>query len=212
MTFEEFVSGRSIAVVGPAPMPHDQSAEIDAHDLVYRPGHSPIGGHRGQRIDMAFLNAALGRTIYDDEAEPVRRRIEPATWWVYKGSTSMAGRRDGLWRKIMKPHLSVNLNAVTAMLYDLLQFPTGPITVYGADLYAGGPGNVYEADYDRRDAAGQAQGIILHEPWKQMRVHRAVAATGRVVGDDRYMAAVSMTDDEYQAVVDRWKAVLEEAA
>ena len=211
MTFEEYVDGRTIAIVGPAPMPRDQSAEIDAHDLVYRPAHSPIGGDRGQRIDIAYLNGHLGRAIYDDDQQAHLKRIQGADWWVYKGSTSMAGRLQGNWRRSIRPDLRMNLNAVTGILFDLMQFSSGPITVYGADLYAGGPGNAYSAEYDRRDAAGQAQGVILHDPWKQMRVHRACYSTGRVVGDDRYVAAVTMTDQEYQTVIDRWAAVLEEA-
>lgn len=211
MTFGDYVAGKSIAIVGPAPMPVDQSADIDNHDLVYRPAHSPSGGHRGKRIDIAFLNGQYGRQIYDDGQTAMRLRIEPADWWVYKGTTSMVGRRDGNWRRIHRPHLHINFNAVVAMLWDLTKFDTGPITVYGADLYAGGPGNAYDDGYDRRPVSGQAQGIVLHEPWKQMRVARTVSATGRVVGDDRWMAAVNMTDDEYQAVIDRWKAALEEA-
>lgn len=210
MTFDEYVAGKSVAIVGPAPMLEGQAADIDSHDLVYRPAHAPIGGEHGQRIDIAFLNMNAGRTVYSDDQTAMRSAIEPATWWVYKGSTSMTGRRDGLWRRIVKPKLGMNLNAVTAMLFDLVKFDTGPISVYGADLYAAGPGSAYWAGYDRRDVHGQAQGIITHEPFKQMRVHRRCVATGRVVGDDRYMAAVSMTDEEYQTVIDRWKAVLEE--
>ena len=211
MTFEEYVNGRSIAVVGPAPMPVDQSAEIDAHDLVYRPAHSINSEPRTGRIDIAYLNGQAGRQIYDDDHDPVRKQIDPATWWVYKGSTSMVGRLEGNWRRCIRPALNVNLNAITAIIFDLLQHPTGPISVYGADLYAAGPGNAYYPGYDKRDVTGQAQGIIMHEPMKQMRVHRAAYSTGRVVGDDRYLAAVTMTDEEYQAVIDRWKAVLEEA-
>ena len=211
MTFGEYVDGKTIAIVGPAPMPVDQSAEIDAHDIVARPVQCPIGGRYGQRLDVAFLNGACGRTILEDDQAELRDRIQWAEWWVYKGGTSMQARPIGKWRNIIKPKLRMNLNAVTGILFDLMQFRTGKITVYGADLYASGPGNAYHADYDRRDAAGQASGFILHEPWKQMRVHRACVATGRVVGDDRYLAAVSMTDDEYQAVIDRWKAALEEA-
>ena len=211
MTFGEFVAGRSIAIVGPAPMAVDQSAEIDGHDLVYRPAQSPIGGHYGHRIDIAYLNGWYGRKIYDDDQTRWRESIEPATWWVYKASGTHVGRRDGLWRRSIRPKLRMNVNAITGILFDLVQHETGPISVYGADLYAGGPGNAYYATYSSREPGPQAQGIILHEPWKQMRVHRAVHATGRVVGDDRYLAAVTMTDDEYQAVIDRWKAALEEA-
>jgi len=213
MTFDEYVAGKSIAVVGPAPMPVDQSADIDGHDLVYRPAHSPQGGRHGTRIDIAYLNGALGRCIYDDDWSEIRNQIEPATWWIYKGSSTMQGRRDGLWRKSVRPRdARLNVNAVTGILYDLVRYDVGRITVYGADLYAGGPGNAYKAGYDRRDLQGQAQGIILHDPWKQMRVHRAIVETGKVTGDDRYLAAVTMADEEYQAVIDRWAAVLEEAA
>jgi len=214
MTFGDYVAGKSIAIVGPAPMVADQSADIDGHDLVYRPAHSPQGGQYGSRIDIAYLNGRCGRTIYDDSEWQLLDAIAPATWWVYKGSTSMQGRRDGLWRVGIKPGIRMNLNAVTGILWDLVQHPTGPITIYGADLYAGGPGSAYGDAYDytsHRDPAGQANGIIMHEPWKQMRVHRAAHSTGKVVGDDRYIAAVTMTDHEYQAVIDRWKAVLEEA-
>jgi hypothetical protein len=97
------------------------------------------------------------------------------------------------------------------MLVDLSHSSCGPITVYGADLYAAGPGNAYRKGYERRDPEGLARGVILHEPWKQMRIHRALHQKGKVVGDDRYLAAVTMTDEEYQAVIDRWAAALQEA-
>ena len=208
MIWSDYVRGRSIAVVGPAPMPVDQSSDIDGHDLVYRPGHSPVGGHYGERIDIAYLNGNLARTILDDDRAHWRRNINRATWWVYK----MTGHRpNGLYRHAVKPRQTMNVNAITGILFDLIQEDVGSITVYGADLYAGGPGNAYHESYDRRTTKGQALGILDHEPWKQMRVHRAVYRTGKVQGDDRYVAAVTMTDEEYQAVIDRWAATREEA-
>jgi hypothetical protein len=186
----------------------DQSADIDAHDLVYRPAHSPRGGRYGDRIDIAYLNAGAGRTIYEDDKANLRANIDGATWWVFK---ARGHRHQGQYRHAVKPRKPINVNAITGALFDLAQTDCGPITVYGADLYAGGPGNAYHAEYDRRPPSGQARGIILHEPWKQMRIHRAVYRTGKVVGDDRYLAAVTMTDEEYQAAIDRWAAALQEA-
>jgi len=209
MIWTEYVRGRSIAIVGPAPMPVDQSADIDAHDLVYRPIRAPIGGHYGNRLDIAFLNGGWGRNIYDDDKTAVRETIEPATWWVFKKT---ALRREGLYRKASKPRLAINPNAVTSMLFDLAKEPTGPITVYGADLYASGPDDSYEPNYAAwHSQQVRANAVIAHEPLKQMRIHRAVYATGKVVGDDRYLAAVTMTDEEYQAVIARWAAAREEA-
>jgi hypothetical protein len=190
-------------------MPVDQSADIDARDLVYRPSQSPMGGHYGSRIDIAYLNGRVGRTVYDDDEKELLARIEPATWWVYKNN---GHRKHGYYRKALRPKMAINLNAITGMLFDLVKTDCGSITVYGADLYAGGPEKAYFPEYDLRPTSGQAMGILMHEPWKQMRLHRAIYRTGKVDGDDRYLAAVTMTDDEYQAVIDRWAAAREEAA
>ena len=208
MTFGDFVAGRSIAVVGPAPLERDLTDEIEAHDLVYRAGrHVPRPGY-GLRTDIVYLNSHQGRTILEDASATWRAHMEAAAWWVFKDRTGY--RPDGNSRRAFKPR-QMNPNAVTGILWDLSHFDTGPITVYGTDLYAGGPDRAYYAGYDVHPLVTQAQAFLAHKPWDQMRVHRQVVESGRVVGDDRYLAAVSMTDDEYQAVIDSWQAVLEEA-
>jgi hypothetical protein len=80
MTFYEYVAGKTIAVVGPAPVPYDQTAEIDAHDIVYRCSYgftwqlgmdeSPAGScwtagvfpqGTGTRVDVSFYNGMATR-------------------------------------------------------------------------------------------------------------------------------------------------------
>jgi hypothetical protein len=210
MIWEDYVRGKSIAIVGPAPLTHDQSAQIDSHDIVYRPAKSPIGGWYGERLDAVYLNNIRGRTILEDDQAELRAKIEVADWWVYKSSTSH--RPTGLYRVARKPRQSgFNPNAITHMLFDLALTPCAYITVFGADLYAGGPENAYVEGYPWVDLPHQAFSILSHDPMKNRRVHRAVLTTGKVGGDSRYLAAVSMTDEEYQAVIDRWAACLEEA-
>ena len=204
MNFEHYVAGKTIAIVGPAPLPYDQSAQIDAHDLVYRPAHSPVGGWYGNRLDIAYLNGQLTREILEVEWQDVRETIEQADWWVNKAKNA-AQRSPGRQRYAHRPPHVTNPNAVTGMLWDLTHFHPAGITVFGADLYAGGPGNAYHPDYDRRETTGQAQGILLHKPWEQMRAHRAIYATGLIQGDDRYVAALTMPDAEYAAVIDSWQ-------
>jgi hypothetical protein len=216
MIFEEFVRGRSIAVVGPAPMTEDQSALIDAHDLVYRPAQSPVGGRYGERIDIAYLNGQHGRSIYDDHRVEMRLKIEPATWWVFKAPGGY--RRDGLHRRAIRTwHGGFNPNAITGILIDLVKHDTGPITVFGTDLYASGPERCYSDEYLAQrifnlSTVELARAFLAHDPWRQMRLHRSIVATGKVGGDHRYLTTVGMDDETYQAVIDRWTAVLEEAA
>ena len=211
MIWTEYVAGKSVAIVGPAPMPTDQSADIDAHDIVYRPCRAPIGGHYGTRVDVAYMNGQWARDIYLDEHAAVLETIENADWWIYKKRDGH--RREGFYRQAQRPRIPMNVNAVTSMLFDLVQNNVGTVTVYGADLYAAGPADSYADDYGARwTRQKQAAGVMSHEPLKQMRIHRAVHRTGKVIGDDRYLAAVTMTDEEYQAVIARWAAAREEAA
>ena len=211
MIWSEYVRGKSIAVVGPAPMDTDQSSHIDGHDLVYRVATLPPGGRYGTRSDMVYLNGVVCRTIYEDDQTRLLDMLEPATWWVCK--MGYGHRRQGLYRHADRPRRSgFNPNAVIGMLFDLVKHDVGCINVFGADLYAGGPDKGYNPDYDRRPPSGQAFGVIAHNPQAQMRLARAIVATGKVGGDSRFLAAVSMSDEEYQAVIDSWKQALEEAA
>ena len=205
MNFDAYVGDRTIAVVGPAPLPYDQSAEIDAHDLVYRPGKTPGGPEYGSRVDIVYLNGRLGRTILDDTMRDLRAYNEQATWWVYKQRHGRQYRPDGLERVAHRPTHVKNPNAVTGILWDLTHFHPASITVYGADLYAAGPENAYHPGYDRRDQVDEANAMLLHRPFEQLAAHRAIYATGLIRGDDRYLAAVTMTDAEYRAVIDRWR-------
>ena len=220
MTFGDYVAEKTIALVGPAKPVGDQSAEIEAHDLVYRLGFiDAIPAEYGTRTDIALLNSRATRTLYDDEWYEHHRHYWNVPWLIMKTSQGM--RRQGNYRKASKPPHVRNPNQATLALYDLLQHHPGPshITVYGVDLYSSGPVGFYHDNYlnfahtisKLGDLSVHATAFLGHRPWEQMRLHRAVHATGRVVGDDRYLAAVTMTDDEYQAVIDRWKAVLEEA-
>jgi len=206
--FSDYIAARSIAIVGPAPPVGDQRAEVDAHDLVYR-----IGGHvlvdlYTDRCDMVFLNGETGRVLLDDGAGKLRAKCDQADWWILKGR---GFRPHGHYRSAFRPALG-NPNAVTNMLFDLLAFDPHYITVFGADLYAGGPGTAYSTDsLKMRTASGVersddriARGVMAHRPLEQRRLHRWAVQTGKVRGDDRYMAAVNMADDEYTARIADW--------
>jgi hypothetical protein len=201
MTFTSFVQGASVAIVGPAAPVGDQTAAVDSHDLVARVNfttHRPDG--YGQRCDIAYLNGGLGRTIHDDGAY---WGAEDATWWVFKMPNGH--RTHGLHRTSARVPIE-NPHAVTMALYDLLKAGAGMVSVFGADMYAS-PGDHYHPDYPNaklHTIAQLAEAIRLHKPWENRRVHRWALATGKVMGDDRYLAAVNMSDDEYRGVLGLW--------
>ena len=210
MRFEEYVAGKTIAVVGPAVPVGDQSADIEGHDLVYRlaqrPKHIP---EYGTRIDIVYLNGKLGRTILDDDMREHYEFAAPASWWVYKMKHGRQFRPNGQQRQAHKPDIR-NENAITGVLWDLLQFPVESITIYGTDLFASGPQGSYHPSEEPDGAPPEMLAWFpLHRPFEQLHTHRRMVATGKIVGDDRYLAAATMTDAEYQAVVDEWEAAYE---
>jgi len=199
----ELVRGRTVAVVGRGRIDDHQAADIDAHDVVYRTSQSPLGGPWGHRSDIVYLCWAAGRDIYQRRQADHLARIVDVPLWVYKGKPRET-RRTGAWRVARWPKIT-NPNAVTLMLWDLIRYhEPASVTVYAADLYAGGPGNAYGPGTDRRDVEGQGYGIIRHHPREQRKVHKALATTGKIVGDDRYLAAVAMSDADYDQVIRAW--------
>jgi hypothetical protein len=208
--FEQYVAGKTIAVVGPAPLVGNQRAEIDAHDIVYRVASYADRTDYTERVDIAFLNGDAGRKILDEDYDHCRPYIDNAAWWVYK-SKSRAYRPQGNERVCHAAPNVKNMNAITAILWDLTHFHPESVTVFGSDLYAAGPGKSYLHNHDPRPAGRQAQGIIMHHPMQQFRAHQAVQRTGLIAGDDRYLAAVSMTEEQYKAVIDQWQNVYESA-
>jgi hypothetical protein len=211
MTFEEYVEGKVIALVGPAPAVGDQTAEIETADIVYKAAQHLWDTSYTARADIVYFNGSRGRTILDDEQAELKALADPAEWWVYKLKYH-THRPDGLYRRAaMTPDLK-NPNVFTSAIYDLLQFNPKEIRVYGTDLYAAGPADSYGPGNLRRELHDQAGAVIAHQPMRQRRIHRWAVSTGKVTGDDRYLAAVNMTDEEYQAVIARWAAAREEAA
>lgn len=207
MSFSAYVGGRTVAVVGPAAPVCDQTDHVNSHDLVARINFTTFRPQGyGDRCDIAYLNGGLGRTAREDGAYWA---AEDATWWVFK--LPNGHRTHGLYRKAQKTPIR-NPNAATMAIYDLLIMGAARVTMFGVDLYAN-PGRHYHPDYPNASlhtAAQLAEAIRLHKPQEQRRVHRWAVGTGKVAGDDRYLAAVNMTDDEYRQVLDDW-AALEEA-
>ena len=209
MSWAGHVEGRSIAVVGPAPLDADYSDQIEAHDLVYRLGfHDRTLPGTGRRTDIVFLNGRQGREHAEDTFAWERAVADTATWWVFKQSNRY--RPNGLHRTAARPSIR-NPNQATHALFDLLQYDTGPITVFGVDLYSGGPQQFYNTAYaglTARPVESHAEAFLMHRPFEQLRFHRRFIETGRIVGTPRYLKAATMTDDDYRPIVEAWQAVI----
>jgi hypothetical protein len=52
----------------------------------------------------------------------------------------------------------------------------------------------------------RAEAILVHKPHEQRKLYRHCLATGKVTGDVRFLTAVYMPDEQYDRILDAWKA------
>lgn len=192
--FAEYVGGRTIAIVGPGPVqPGDLDAAID-HDLVYVvAGHAK---HHEVRPNILGLNRHGMVRLLRGQAQ-----YQGHDWIVAKNGThGLPNAR----RARYSPHL--NLNQVPIALVDLTHFKPADVSVYGADLYLGGPGNAYMNAYDNRDAQKQWNGVKGHTPTLQHETVAGIrATTGWFDRSPRFAAIADLdTDDYWEQLRARW--------
>jgi hypothetical protein len=230
--FEEYVDGKTIAIVGPAPAPYDQSAEVDAHDIVYRTSYGfyvpqdpailysssaalgtdwyrsglfPAG--YGTRVDMAFYNNEASRQAMRGELDQVLVDLD---WAMFKtGGPTDSPLTNG--RSVHRAPVKVpgTESQVTAMLWDLTHYRPAAVTVFGADFYTGPIEDWYSDEYvpkelmaDTSHWASSVSSIHWHDQDDQRRIVRMVRSCGWLVGDARYLRALDMSFEEYNGILE----------
>jgi hypothetical protein len=200
--FGRYVEGKTIAVVGPAVAPYDQSAEVEAHDLVYRISYrhdlnKPTPGY-GERTDIVFYNVEAARKyqlgVYDSF-------IDSIEWVLLKSHRLMkVSRRNITQDKALLVKVPFDkANQLPIALTHLVDFRPAKITVFGADLYLGGPATAYDKNYLDRAPERDWWGVQFHEPVDQ---HVAMKNLYKkhselIVGDDRFLAALGLSTQRY---------------
>jgi hypothetical protein len=202
MEWSDYIAGKTVAIVGPAQPTHDQSAEIDAHDVVIRMGW--VAADRlhpwyGRKCNVAFFNLAASR--YWSGSGRADDALATLDWVLVKGERGITDVTN--CRLILKPE-GVNANQVPILLYDLSHFVPGPVSVFGADFYWD-PKFVYSDEYLQvtSEAKPAMQGATVadrlngHDWEKQRAVCRDAMARLNVIGDRRFLDVMALTDSEY---------------
>jgi hypothetical protein len=206
---EQMVEGKTVAVVGPAAAVCDQSAEVDAHDVVMRAGfdHWPWKGY-GNRVDVAVLDGHhsglwLAGALSTPAGVPV----------LLKAGYDVPERLGEKCRDIPLR----NPFQVTLTLWHLAGLNPASVSVFGADFYTN-PHRAYtDGDYE---FDGQADGrgkdwarLILgltgtlddHHPKQDLELIRQIRnEKGWPVGDERFMRVLGMSGEEYEAATAGW--------
>jgi len=201
----EFVKARRVAVVGPAPSVGDQSEAVDSHDIVIRIGYrcdlQPAPSGYGSKLDAVFYNywnsRKLGLGLYDGF-------IFDIPWVLVKKAYRPP---EGLKNFRVVPLPFSKANQVPIVVGDLLANNVESVTVFGTDLYLGGPSFAYEPGYSGYVPERIWWEIQLHRPGLQHRYLRGLwNSTGKIMGDERFTSAVSLPTKKYvQELKQKWE-------
>jgi hypothetical protein len=231
-SFGQYVAGKTIAIVGPAPAPYDQAAEVDAHDIVYRTSYGfsvptdpavrlssstangadwyrsgvfPAG--YGTRVDISFYNVNATWMAERDELDHILQDLDWAIWKAGGPTSSGITNVRPVNRAPMK--VPGTESQVTAMLWDLTYYEPAKVTVFGADFYTGDFEDWYAPEYvptelmtDPEGMTESARAIHWHDQDDNRRIVRAVRDLGWLAGDQRYLRALDMTFQKYNAILE----------
>ena len=199
-SWRDFVKGKRVAVVGPAPSVGNQSKEVDSHDVVIRVGYrcdlqAPQSGY-GEKLDAVFYNywnsRKLGLGLYDSFIYEIP--------WVVVKKEYLRSKFSGNYHVASSPFPKAN--QVPIIVNDLLENDVHSCTIFGTDLYLGGPDFAYEPGYSGHIPERIWWEIQLHRPGLQHRFLRKMfLETGKIVGDERFVRAVSMSTKRYVRVL-----------
>lgn len=210
---EELVSGKRVAIVGPADTGDALGETIDGFDLVVRAQYAPqfVSSRReslGSRTDVAYysgrdLHAALDKLPGVVESGQLKLVVARPGDYTRHGQLLEAGAAP--WLRFYRQECSLYFHGrplgVPRMVYDLLQFQPAEIGLFNIDLYSGGRwfADGYRAPEQSAFGPGSIMNdlMVVHDLLTDFRFLRALTRAGAVVGYGASQRVLSMTEEEY---------------
>jgi len=220
--FAEYVADKRVAVVGPAASTAGLGPAIDQHDRVVRFNYKDEGVgldplHKGERSDCVYFNRSQTEDLITRgdllrfprtpdwiisrrqqhvdalksalEAQVARRAVSP---WDHKyRSTPVYG----------VPMFRGVLTAVPNAVLDLLHHGAGEVNVFHADFMLTA---ARSQNYNpRMESLSDATRITVrsfagaHDPVTQLAIMKTAWKSGRVKGDEPFVAALQLSEQAY---------------
>ena len=217
--FAGYLTGKTIAIVGPAPTEALDAEDIDRHDLVVRLNHSYEGKgtdpkHKGLRTDITCFNGeqALNFMVEREGLLP-----SEVTWACFKSPDLISHAKDKNNGKNARSLITFyqqqfhgDFNMMPIVALDLWLFNARSIKVYHTDLMltAGRQKGYYPSSFNRSDDIASMRqvfrrGSIVHDPIQQYRTLNRLWFNKRITGDPRFIDVMQMGLDGYLCELER---------
>lgn len=204
LAFADLVSGKTVAVVGPAVNSLQNGGRIDSADVVVRtnfiagPSFYAQGPMLGSRTDISYYNLIGFWRRVTDITETLRRTPIKAGAFRSAASRRKAAREvPGLLSRYapMAPDVFYGRGyALRHLVYDLSRFKPREITCFGADFYLSE--KVHAKGYNDR-SVNVADSYVAHDPLDTWLFLRRCRRTVNLNADAILERILEMTKEEF---------------
>jgi hypothetical protein len=212
LAFREFISGRRVAVVGPARPLEDNGPEIDSFDVVvrtqYRPGSNDPQEWYGRRTHVSYYNHhRVGKYL-----DQVAAGAKSVKWVVLKGSgdeitfrNAVSDYQGGVRTLLAADALFFNAYpmAMQNVLHDLIRFSPKRIKLFSTTFHSSTGaygGKNYRAEPFK--ISNQSADLRFHEPFCGYSFIHNLHHAGLCTVDSVTAAALGLGRERYAAVLD----------
>lgn len=195
--FRELIAGKSVAVVGPAASDEQQGAEIEAFDVVVRPGYwgsdrLPPPSVAGSRTDISYYNAPVGLRITRAEYASILADLK---YSVFRRSEHVVPGLSA--RAVLSPDavfFAGFSNQIPRIVFDLLSFRPSSLKVFCSNFYLST--RRYHESYVADDS-GFLKGAATHDLCSQVNFVRNLCVNELVDFDQGGSRVLRMSNQEY---------------
>lgn len=205
--FASLLSGKKVAVVGPADTNQDLREEIDGYDVVVRTNvfsrddFMLDGGRLGQKVDISYYpRAPVG--LRKDEL--IRFAAQESCVFVFRNEKSI----EEYGKENLRPQDRVisnspsnfmpvfqNMHAIQRIVWDLIKYQPEEIKVFNVNFYAG---NLYHEKYRPRGEEPTLKSLGLqHDPVQSFMFSQMLYKTKIVKFDKVASGILEMSIPDY---------------
>ncbi len=206
--FANYLAGKSVAVVGPAPTGEENAAEIDSFDVVVRINYGgndrlPDVNEFGRKVDVAYYNNECSDNINEMEDMAFFNDVDYAVFKSIKYHYQKKILSDNRGRQFYSPQeLFVNggSNMIPNILYDLMYFRPDRIKLFKVNFYLSS--QAYYEGYQIAAKTDQSKKrawylFALHDPISQLNFVKSLWNAGLIEADDACQKALHLDSKEY---------------
>ena len=203
-SYYNYISGKTVAIVGPADSDEFSGAEIDSFDVVVRlnvknlesSDDSDYAKIYGSKTDVAYYSSLAKKTNFALLENTLSFAVVPegmADSINYSNKILIRGRTH------TPDFVNGSPNMIPIAIFDLLNFSPSYIKVFKCDFYSGK--KIYRDNYFQGTSMTNIINLALHDQLSQLSFVKNVYNSGLIDADEACSKVLKMQPEEYFSIL-----------